>query len=293
MAMDALQVRDLSPGFGAEIVGLDLGGELDQDTCRDLRALFDDRGLLALRGAAITAEEQRYLAGILVGDEPPTDRAAAIAGTREYPAPVSNKEPEGNAPYGRLLFHSDMMWAESPMELLSLYGVDVEQPSVPTIFASAALAWETLPDDLRARVDGLEAVTATGQRQRGEYTEELLQPVREREQSTTKPIGYAHPRSGRMLLYVCQMMTSHVAGLAADESEELLEALFAHLYDPAHLYEHDWQQYDLVLWDNLALQHARPQVTLEGPARTLRKVVSLVPESVAAIAETPRFSRAM
>ena len=39
---------------------------------------------------------------------------------------VSNKEPGGYAPYGRLQFHSDMMWAPEPFQVLSLYGLEVE-----------------------------------------------------------------------------------------------------------------------------------------------------------------------
>jgi taurine dioxygenase len=67
-------------------------------------------------------------------------------------------------------------------------------------------------------------------------------------------------------------MTKEIAGLDPQESEELLEALFAHLYRSEFIYEHHWRQGDLVCWDNIALQHARPNVQIEGPARTLRKV---------------------
>ena len=109
--------------------------------------------------------------------------------------------------------------------------------------------------------------------------------------STTKPVGFQHPRTGRTILYVSQMMTSEIAGLPFDESEELLETLFSYLYDPAHSWQHDWRNGDLVLWDNLAVQHARPNVTLEGPARTLRKVIAPVPNRSAIQTETPRFSQ--
>ena len=54
----------------------------------------------------------------------------------------------------------------------------------------------------------------------------------------------------------------------------VLEDVFAHLYDPAARLEHHWRNRDLVVWDNLAIQHARPNVVVEGPARTLRKVAS-------------------
>lgn len=55
------------------------------------------------------------------------------------------------------------------------------------------------------------------------------------------------------------------------ESTQLIEALFAHLYQPAHRYVHRWQAGDLMIWDNHALQHGRPDVGTDEP-RTLRRV---------------------
>ena len=50
-----------------------------------------------------------------------------------------------------------------------------------------------------------------------------------------------------------------------------------HLYRGEGIYEHDWRKHDLVAWDNIAIQHARPNVTLEGPERTLRSFRCLPP----------------
>jgi len=90
------------------------------------------------------------------------------------------------------------------------------------------------------------------------------------------------------MLYVSQMMTQEIVELPADESETLLEELFAHLYDHEHLWEHEWRNGDLVAWDNLAIQHARSDVRVDGPARTLRKVVAPMP--VLSQLEAPKFS---
>ena len=86
-----------------------------------------------------------------------------------------------------------------------------------------------------------------------------------------------HPRTGKTILYVSQQMTSGIADLSDNESEALLEELFEHLYRDGAVYEHDWRNHDLVAWDNIAIQHARPNVSLEGPVRTLRKVFAPIP----------------
>jgi len=281
--MAQFEIRDLTPAFGAEVVGCE-AVELDADARAVLRRAFDERGLLVFRDLDIDRDYQTSLVDGLIAYDRPGD-----ANTNDNYV-VSNKEPGGYAPYGRLQFHSDMMWAPEPFQVLSLYGLEVEPPSVPTAFASTTRAWDTLPADLRARVDGLHVVNVTGQQRRGDDDDDLLDSIREHEQSITTPIGHRHPRTGRTLLYVSQMNTREIVELPHDESEELIEALFAHLYDPAHLIDHDWRRGDLVAWDNLAVQHARKTVQMDGPVRTLRKVISPIP-SLAGIAETPRFSK--
>ena len=88
---------------------------------------------------------------------------------------------------------------------------------------------------------------------------------------------------GVRVLYVTQVMTREILELPSEESEDLLEELFAHLYAPERVYEHEWREDDLVIWDNIATQHARPNVTLEGPARTFDKVGLPMPVDVESV----------
>jgi alpha-ketoglutarate-dependent taurine dioxygenase len=169
------------------------------------------------------------------------------------------------------------MWWHKPNEVVSLYAVEVHQPAVPTIFVSTAHAWATLPADLSARVEGLSATHTAAQISRGMEKGDVLVSLIKQPPSTTRPIGYRHPRTGETILYVCEQMTEKVVGLAPDESEHLLEELFAHLYNPACRWEHHWRNGDLVIWDNLTIQHARPEVRSDGPPRTLRKVAIPLP----------------
>jgi len=280
--MPQLQVRNISNAFGAEITGLPPGSDIDDETRRSLRQLFDDRGVLVFRGIDIDVAYQDKLCRMLIGDDGPGNAA------KRDPYYVSNKEPGGYAPYGRLMFHADMMWHPQPFQVLSLYAVHVEPPTAPTLLASGTRAWESLSADLRARVESLHAVHVTGQvYSRG--GDDLLKPEREHEESTVKPIAYRHPRTGKTILYVSQQMTREIVELGGDESEELLQTLFSHLYDPSRLYEHSWRTGDLVIFDNIALQHARPNVAADGPTRTLRKVVAPIPKLAA---EIPRYANA-
>lgn len=288
-----LRIREITPGFGAEVDGWSPDDELEDADVGRLRAAFDRYQVLVFRDLDVPTRAQQYLCGLLVGDHAPADRAAAEANAHLYSTRISNKDEDGNAPHGRLLFHADGMWSEQPQELLSLFGEQVDQPSVPTIYISAVQAWERLPDDLRARIDGRTAVHATGQRDRGGYgAGELLEAQRTAERSRATPLPVIHPRTGAPILYVSQMMTTHVEGLTPDESEQLLTELFDVLYAPDNTLEHDWRAGDLVLWDNIATQHARGVVTQQGPERSLRKVIAPKPDAAfKASIELPTFDR--
>jgi alpha-ketoglutarate-dependent taurine dioxygenase len=275
--LEQLHAQDLTPAFGTEIRGFEPRTPLDPASCEVLRDLFDRRGVLLFRDLDIEHADQVYLATMLIRKEHLAEAGTPDSVPIEDKFYISNERPNSAAPFGRLQFHSDTMWAEKPFEVLSLYAVNVEQPAVPTMFASGTHAWATLPDELRARVEGLEVLHTAGEVRRGDLTDVVVTTV-ERPPSTTTPIGRRNPRTGQTTLYICEQMTKEVVGMAPDESERLLEELFAHLYAPASQWNHHWRDGDLIIWDNEADQHARPNVQNDGPARTLRKVAFPIPQ---------------
>ena len=290
--MSGLRVRSVMPAFGAEIQGIDPDSGLGDEDRRLLQQVFDERGLLIFRGLEVDSDVQALLTRGLVGLDDATSAEALAEEGQELPEPhyVSNRKPGANAPYGRLLFHSDMMSFSRPCASLSLYGEEIESPVAPTIFASSTDAWNTLPEELRAHVEGLHAVHGHDETYADRDNDEgdVLIPVFTEAQTAITPVALRHPRTGQTVLFVSQQKTLALVGLEHDASEALLEELFTHLYQPSGLYRHYWAQGDLVVWDNLAVQHARGNVPLKGPARTLRKVIASTPIEPAE-KESPRF----
>lgn len=287
--MAQVHVGDLSPFLGAEIDGFDPNAEIEEATWRVLSDTFYDRGVLVFRDIDLSTTMQHRIVETIYAGGRDTVPDEPVASKVSY---VSNTAPDGGAPYGRLLFHSDMMWSELAWQIPSLYAVEAEQPSVPTVFTSTTYAWETLPEELRTRVEGLHARHESGQQGRGDtaYEEELLQPQWTQQRSIVTPVATRHPHTDRSMLYVCEQQTREIIELARKDSDELLDALFAHLYNPDRLLEHRWRAGDLVVWDNQAVQHGRPFVVAEGPARTLRKVHA--PGDLRARVGSPTYERA-
>ena len=285
-----LEITDLELPLGAEVKNLDPVA-LDDEDLQQLRRAFDRQGLLVIRDVDIDGDFnfQAFLSETMIGLAP--DKGGAESQDSPHESYISNRVEGAAAPYGRLQFHTDTMWAKEPLLVLSLYGEDVGSPVAPTSYVSTTYAWNTLPEALRTRVEGLSAVHTAGQVRGDTDDEELVVSVPERPKSTITPIGNRHPRTNQTMLYVSEQVTHEIVDLSPEESKELLAMLFDHLYKPENMYHHEWENRDLVIWDNLAVQHARSNVVLDGPPRTLRKFCSPL-ENIAKEERTFKYSPA-
>jgi alpha-ketoglutarate-dependent taurine dioxygenase len=273
-SMSRIEIVDFEAPFGAEVKNFNPREALDDEQWQLLWDAFDRRSLLLFRDLDIDYPGQSLLSDTLAGIEHGPDVWDDDPESHLY---VSNTREGAVTKFGRLLFHSDMAWAEHPLEVLSLYAVEIEEPAVPTFFASTANAWQTLPEDLRAEVEGLAAYHSAGQYKR-DPDDDLVEAVPEQPKSVIKPLAHPHPRAGGTILYCNEQMTRYVVDVAPETSERLLAELFEHLYAPENVVAHQWHEQDLVVIDNLAVQHARPNVTADGATRTLRRFVGPLSE---------------
>ena len=69
------------------------------------------------------------------------------------------------------------------------------------------------------------------------------------------PVVRTHPVTGEKILYVNRIFTSHIVGLDADESDALLETLYAQATVPEYQVRHRWRAGDVAFWDNRSTQH--------------------------------------
>lgn len=258
--MDLLR---LSPALGVEVRGVDLTAPVDDGTAAALRTAFLEHHLVLVRGQELTDDEHVGFAALF----------GRVASERSGPVGiVSNVRPGGVLGSDRATWHSDYTFFPAPYEALSLYGLDIPPAGTHTDFANGVLAAATLPDDLRARVGGLQSrsVAALG----GSLTDGvryLAGRCDGVEPHQLRPVLWPHRATGQPVLAVWEQQTDALLPLPQDESVALLGALFAHLYRPDHIYRHEWKPHDLVLWDNHALQHARPDIGVDAP-RSLRRV---------------------
>jgi taurine dioxygenase len=171
-------------------------------------------------------------------------------------------------------WHSDLSYKEMPSLLSALYAIEVPIKNGKvlgnTSFASMTAAYEALPEDLKQRLQGMKNVhsyryyrdkNARAQREeqaRGARVVQEFTPTAEQLKSvpdSEAPIVRTHPVTGRKGLFVNEAHTSHIVGLPQAESEALLRQICAHVVKPEFRYEHHWRAGDLLMWDNVAVQH--------------------------------------
>jgi taurine dioxygenase len=251
----------LAPSFGAEVSDLDLTSDLGASSAQELRSAFARFHLLVFREQRVSADRHVEIASLF---GPVLEERGVRVGF------VSNVRADGITPEGALLFHSDLAFTPEPIPGLSLHALEIPSNGSPTCFASAARAAATLPCELRARVEAKRAVNVYG------FTLPYDRRMRERELPlgspvTSHPVVMRHSLAGEEVLMVSELHTDRIDGLPEHDSEAVLDELFAVLYTPEHQYRHHWVVGDLLIWNNLMLQHARPAFP-PTEARTLQRV---------------------
>jgi taurine dioxygenase len=248
-----ITLEPLHPRLGAEVVGVDLHQPIDGPTAAALRAAFDRYGLLLVRQTGLDDDEHRRF----------VESIGPVRDTHRY---ISNVESDGYQPEWPLLFHSDFAFTDLPLEGISLYAMDIGEGVAPTRFVNLARAAATLPPDLRTELEDLRIVHMV------DLTPNGREDVRNREEDfgghdappaqyprSVRPVLGPHPRTGEELLWVTEQQASHFEGVSYQDSDALLERVFAHLHgDPSTVYDHHWQVGDLIVWDNIMLVHGRP-----------------------------------
>jgi len=271
--LPALGVRPLSSALGAEILGIDLHDDIDARVFAQIRDAWHQNLVIVLRGQNMSEEDQVRFAEKFG----PPAMIHTKQFVRNHPAVmlISNiredGKPIGALPDGEMHFHTDQCHQERPAMASMLYALEVPRAGGNTLFANGYTAYETLPPEIKRRIDGRKALNAydyeTAATKRGTR---LSQSV----PSYAHPVVRTHPATGRKALYVNRLMTVRIEGLPAQESEDLLAMLFDHQERREFIYEHVWRVGDLVIWDNRCTLHARTDFSPDE-RRLMRRVTIL------------------
>ncbi|MDX1486442.1 MAG: TauD/TfdA family dioxygenase, partial [Alphaproteobacteria bacterium] len=158
-------------------------------------------------------------------------------------------------------WHSDHSYVDRPTAYTILQSVIVPEHGGDTEWTNMVKAYETLSDDMKARIGGLIAIHTFNRARNPRSTK----PSRHKDEAeyydrvsppdAFHPIVRTHPATGRKALFVSPRFTVGIKDMDDAEAQPLLDALFAHIDNRDFVYRHKWRPGDLVMWDNRQTLH--------------------------------------
>jgi taurine dioxygenase len=250
------------PGVGAEILGVDLAGPLDEGDFAAIRTAFADHGVIFFRDQNLSPAQHIDFARRWA----PININRFFAAHPAHPEiALVTKEAKQRANIGGG-WHTDHSYDQVPAMGSILVARALPPRGGNTLFSSMYAAYDALSPGFSAMLEGLRAVhsarhifgegpethyaqgDAAGNRIGNAATAERLADV-------THPVVITHPLSGRKALYVNPAFTTHIDGWTRSESEPLLRQLYAHCMNPAFVHEFVWTPGSVAFWDNRATWH--------------------------------------
>jgi alpha-ketoglutarate-dependent taurine dioxygenase len=265
------EIAPTNAALGAEVRGVDLA-RLDDATFARVHDAWLEHLLLVFRvqsidAAGLVALARRFGTPVTSSNLHQRDLAERTA-NRIFDLPpevtvVTNLQadgkPVGILGDGEIVWHSDFSFKERPTAARMLLAVELPPAGQGrTYFQNCYAAYETLSQDMKRRISGKTIkqgnVVDTAMKLRpGAQPDIDIRAL----PGPSHPIIATHPRTGRPMLYLGRRHSAYVNGLSLDESEALLDALWAHATDPRFGYAHSWAVGDVVVWDNQATLHRR------------------------------------
>jgi len=271
MRNDRIEVRPLAGALGAEIFGLDLARELDEDVVGAIRRAWLEHLVVFFRDQKLEPATFLQFARRF-GEVIEYPFVKGIEGFPEI-TPVIKLESE-KVNFGGL-WHSDTAYLETPPMATMLIAREVPPFGGDTLFANMYLAYETLSEGMRTMLSGLVAVNSSAKadvtRTREDRMRDGGKQQAKQQYVAEHPVVRTHPETGRKALYVNFGHTVRFKDMSEEESAPILTYLFGHMARPEFTCRFRWRVGSIALWDNRCTLH-NPINDYHGHRRVMHRV---------------------
>lgn len=268
-----VEVIPVDAPIGAEIRGVDLSKPLDDATFAAIENAFNAHAVIWFRNQTITPVQQVAFSERFGEIEVNAFNKFALPDNPKVLIVSNIKEDGKDIGYADAgsHWHTDMSYTATPPRMTMLYAIEVPvengTPLGDTVFASATAAYDSLPDETKAKIEGLKATHRFAAKERGVKKPVALTPEQiAKNPDVDHPVARTHPITGRKALYVRTGECIGIPGMPDDEALPLIDELSERTIRPEFLYRHQWQIGDVLMWDNAAVQHWAPR-DYEWPQR--------------------------
>jgi len=232
------EVRPLGAALGAQVLDIDLSQKLSSRQLDILQKAFAEHLVLVFRNQTLTPKQQVAFTEMWGSVEPHP------LGSR------ADTHPDG-VPKENDVWHSDLSCMERPPSASFLYALKVPHRFGDTQFANGQLAWNQLSSGMQQMLSSLKGVHNSIVFETSGYKEKFLSVAPD----ILHPVVRTHPVSGRRSIYISDNFLERFHQMTVEESVPLKKFLISWVSRAEHVYRHQWQEGDLVMWDNRATLH--------------------------------------
>lgn len=252
-----LRLNPLSDTIGIEAVGLQLTDSPSRADIETLRNAFSQRSVLVIRDQRLEPEAMLDVVKRFGEVFEQHNKRFSLPECPEIHY-IWNQErfPNGKRYIPGEGYHTDHSNDAVPPKATVLHAVKLPDFGGDTQFVDMASAYDGLSSDLKARVDGLQAVHVY----QSSHSARKLMAVEGANRDVVSdevvhPLVRTHPENGRRSLYLNPIRIERLVGLDNEVALPLLNDLLEHATQEKYQYRHKWEVGDLVMWDNRCLMH--------------------------------------
>jgi taurine dioxygenase len=288
-----IDLQPIHETFVADITALD-AGHLSDAEFDEIYAAWLQFGVLRLRNQPVNENAlQAFSARFGPLEEIPMGQRSDVESAKirnRYVLQLSNiivdGKPIGGLGNAEANWHSDMTYMETPPPASVLLGVEIPEQGGDTYFADQVAAYESLPAELKTRIQDLAikhdaAHTSTGELRAGfdSFDDPRDAP------GAIHPMVLRHGETGSAALYLGRREWAYIPGLLLDESESLLDEIWSVATRPEFVWQQKWHPGDLIIWDNRRVLHRRDD--FDPQSRRLMKRCQVLARTIESSREAP------
>ena len=261
----AIKVVPTEGALGADIWGVDVARLTDQQFEQIYQAWCEHDGVVRIPGQFVPVEAMlefaaRFgeldLAPISTSGElyrPDLPHLTVISNI------VENGRALGGLGHYESKWHTDMSYNDVPPKASVLHAVELPKSGGDTGYSNMYQAYEALPEALKERIRGLHCKHDSSRNSVGEVRSGYQSSYQRREEvpGAVHPIACVHPETHRTCLYLGRRALSFIPELDEQESDRLLDVLWAHATQERFCWYQKWRLGDIVIWDNRCTMHRR------------------------------------
>ena len=272
-----IDVTPSGASCGATVRSLDLSKPLSADELKEVRAAWLEHHVLAFPDQQMNDDQLEAFAAQF-GELAEDPFFNPLPG-RKYTAAVKREAADTNAVFAEY-WHSDWSFMENPPQGTVLYSLDIPPVGGDTHFSNQHLSFESMPDDMRKKFEGLKAIHSPvlGYSLQGAYGDKEKMgsmDIRPSEEAAhikfTHPLAPKHPETGRQGFLSGISYIIGFEDMTQEEAYPLIFELNEWQTREEFVYRHKWENNMLVMWDNRSVVH-KATGGYEGHRRELHRV---------------------